>query len=767
MFIVECQKNQAMVRQTEPITSGSQNVYVVQFKLSEEWDPLTATAVFMAGNRIINVLLDEDRECMVPWEVMTVAGEQVMVGVFGTMNGNVVLPTVWASMGNLQQGVRTGIALSPPTPSVYEQIVDQLSRLKEQIENGIPYAIDGIVNTNVASVFDLSDLQLPRQVIMLNSSFVAEDGKRLEFNNGIVHLEFVSYLDTENSDVFAIRVTDYDGNVHDLVYDSDRPEATFSTIIQIRDGDIRNDYELAKSEGFSGTLTEWLDSLKGKNAYQIAVDNGFKGTEAEWLESLNGTDGTNGLNVLYYVGNEVDAGTMSGTSGSFNLNVEHIDLKVSNFNRVPVVGEVAMIPVLLESVHYYVIYEVESVTNGTDVELVPKNVTRVSPVDGKDGINAIYYKGLPVDIEGEIASISTTDISLSDIDFTRKPLVDDVVIVPVLCQDKTFLATYKADNISGTSSTWSNVSYIETTGRTGNTGPIALWANYSIDTMPTENSDYDIPLNAFNRVPKDGEPWSGIMLSSDMEENPFSCFVSGVTNSMLFIDDVMVVNVTIQNVQEMMAGSNYTPTFISKEETSSYLNNSEDATLPMDGVMGNDSLEAIREFLSSGDQIQVEFESVNFSPDDWQEGTDTKGNSCFKNSKVKWLDSSKKEQILWIVSGYTDRYAEIYDYAAQQHLMMVDGVVSSGAGLTLFAKSQLSYTVSLQGVALKKTNTSYSAITIAPTINWTAAKIADVIKDDIIAEGTDYSALRARAISLSTTMPTSNLVNGALYGIYS
>ena len=30
----------------------------------------------------------------------------------------------------------------------------------------------------------------------------------------------------------------------------------------------------------------------GKSAYEIAVDNGFVGTETEWLESLKGTDGT-------------------------------------------------------------------------------------------------------------------------------------------------------------------------------------------------------------------------------------------------------------------------------------------------------------------------------------------------------------------------------------------------------------------------------------------------------------------------------------------
>ncbi len=66
-------------------------------------------------------------------------------------------------------------------------------------------------------------------------------------------------------------------------------------------------YELAVQNGFTGTLTEWLESLKGadgingtngkdgKNglsAYEIALKNGFVGTESEWLDSLKGENGT-------------------------------------------------------------------------------------------------------------------------------------------------------------------------------------------------------------------------------------------------------------------------------------------------------------------------------------------------------------------------------------------------------------------------------------------------------------------------------------------
>ncbi len=57
--------------------------------------------------------------------------------------------------------------------------------------------------------------------------------------------------------------------------------------------DGKSAYELAVDNGYIGTLTEWLDSLKGedgKSAYQIAVDLGFEGSEEEWLETLGSDD---------------------------------------------------------------------------------------------------------------------------------------------------------------------------------------------------------------------------------------------------------------------------------------------------------------------------------------------------------------------------------------------------------------------------------------------------------------------------------------------
>lgn len=40
----------------------------------------------------------------------------------------------------------------------------------------------------------------------------------------------------------------------------------------------------------------------GKSAYEIAVDNGFIGTETEWLESLKGSDGNDGTTPNLTIG---------------------------------------------------------------------------------------------------------------------------------------------------------------------------------------------------------------------------------------------------------------------------------------------------------------------------------------------------------------------------------------------------------------------------------------------------------------------------------
>lgn len=121
MFVLYANKNQLTVRKREPVTSGSVNVYQVRFGFSTDWDSLSRTAVFKSGAESRSVLLDNSGECAIPWEVLSSYGQRLFAGVYGTQNGEVVLPTVWADLGSIQEGAKPGQDARPPTPDLWEQ----------------------------------------------------------------------------------------------------------------------------------------------------------------------------------------------------------------------------------------------------------------------------------------------------------------------------------------------------------------------------------------------------------------------------------------------------------------------------------------------------------------------------------------------------------------------------------------------------------------------------------------------------------------------
>lgn len=89
-------------------------------------------------------------------------------------------------------------------------------------------------------------------------------------------------------------------------------------------------YELACANGYTGTVDEWLVSLKGekgekgedgrdgKSAYEVALANGYTGTEAQWVSEL--------------LGNRTESGTGSGVGiESVTVNAQkHLIVRLTN-----------------------------------------------------------------------------------------------------------------------------------------------------------------------------------------------------------------------------------------------------------------------------------------------------------------------------------------------------------------------------------------------------------------------------------------------------
>lgn len=74
-------------------------------------------------------------------------------------------------------------------------------------------------------------------------------------------------------------------------------------------------YQLARQQGYGGTLTAWLASLvgaAGRSAYELARDAGYGGTYTQWAASLAGApgkDGTNGKDATALIGSVILAET--------------------------------------------------------------------------------------------------------------------------------------------------------------------------------------------------------------------------------------------------------------------------------------------------------------------------------------------------------------------------------------------------------------------------------------------------------------------------
>lgn len=136
MFFLFAKKNVLTVNQREVVTSGSVNVYEVQFQFDSEWDGLEKTAVFQAGDCTVSTLLDKTETCIIPWEVFQDAKRTLYAGVYGTKNDNVVLPTIWANCGEIKPGVTQGENTQPPTPDVYSQIL-QVAKDAEDVAQSV------------------------------------------------------------------------------------------------------------------------------------------------------------------------------------------------------------------------------------------------------------------------------------------------------------------------------------------------------------------------------------------------------------------------------------------------------------------------------------------------------------------------------------------------------------------------------------------------------------------------------------------------------
>lgn len=109
----------------ENVVRDSQNYLYVHFDFSAEWIH-EKTAVFAYKDEAYNVLLDENDECLVPWEILKHEYFEVSVFCGDLITANVV--KVFA----ITSGYKLGESGRIPTPDVFTQIMEKLEEIEEK-----------------------------------------------------------------------------------------------------------------------------------------------------------------------------------------------------------------------------------------------------------------------------------------------------------------------------------------------------------------------------------------------------------------------------------------------------------------------------------------------------------------------------------------------------------------------------------------------------------------------------------------------------------
>ena len=111
------------------ITSGTVGL-PVEFSFDSQWDGLTKTAVFRAGE-ITKAVIEPKAGDTVPWEVLQKPCVWLSIGVYGeNEDGSVVIPTIWANVCPIHVGVDPdGDPSINSTPSIWQQMMNYIASL--------------------------------------------------------------------------------------------------------------------------------------------------------------------------------------------------------------------------------------------------------------------------------------------------------------------------------------------------------------------------------------------------------------------------------------------------------------------------------------------------------------------------------------------------------------------------------------------------------------------------------------------------------------
>ena len=256
-FLVKQQKIEALER--EVIASDQIAFVSVKFVFDGAWKTLHKVVQFTQCEETYNVVLGIDgTTCLLPAELHPGAVKMSLFGYDAESDTTLRATTVPVTLHIRPSGfVADGDTPIPPTPDLYTQLLKKLDEKAAGLQNGK----DGF----------------------------SPKVKAEQMESGVV-----------------ITIVDADGKTSATLHNGANGE---------KGTDGKSAYQIAVEQGYQGSESDWLSSLKGdkgekgntgakgnpgqdgaegKSAYAIAVEHGYEDSEDKWLLSLKGEKGDAG-----------------------------------------------------------------------------------------------------------------------------------------------------------------------------------------------------------------------------------------------------------------------------------------------------------------------------------------------------------------------------------------------------------------------------------------------------------------------------------------
>ena len=208
----------------------------IHFAFDNNWKPLHKVVQFTQGAFTYNRLLGYDgTSCFLPSEITSGSVKMSIFGYDTASKETVRATTVIKSLNIRPSGFESENSNVPPTPDLYQQLLQKISEKGKDGKSAYEIAIE--------------------------HGFVGTENEWLESLKGVDGKDGVNGKDGCDGRNGIDGLLGKDG----------------------KDG----------ADGLPGR--DGIDGSDGKSAYIIAVEHGFTGTENEWLQSLKGADGRDGI----------------------------------------------------------------------------------------------------------------------------------------------------------------------------------------------------------------------------------------------------------------------------------------------------------------------------------------------------------------------------------------------------------------------------------------------------------------------------------------